>query len=83
MLLNDTICVLGSEPSGIAIHTLDGWEGPLIAFGIGLIAMIGFIIRGLFLYFLTYEAPKERTINKLLKEEQVKPTNLQWILLKT
>ena len=72
MVLNDTICVLGSEPSNIAIHHLENdWGGPLLATGIGLIAMVGFVIRGLFIYFLTYEAPKERTINNLLKVEQV------------
>ena len=72
MVLNDTICVLGSEPSNIAIHHLaNDWGGPLIATGVGLIAMVGLVIRGLFIYFLTYEAPKERTINNLLKVEQV------------
>ena len=71
MVLNDTICVLGSETSDIAVHNLEHWQGPLIAFVILLIASIGFFIRGLFIYFLTYEAPKERTINNLLKDEQV------------
>ena len=70
-MLNDTICVLGSETSDIAVHNLENWQGPLIAFVIVLIASIGFFIRGLFIYFLTYEAPKERTINSLLKDEQV------------
>ena len=71
MVLNDTICVLGSETSEIAVHNLEKWQGSLIVFVIFLIAFIGFIIRGLFIYFLTYEAPKERTINSLLKDEQV------------
>ena len=71
MVLNDTICVLGSETSDIVVHNLEKWQGPLIAIGIVLIASIGFIIRGFFIYFLTYEAPKERTINNLLKDEQV------------
>ena len=73
MVLNDTICVLGSEPSNIATHHLENdWGGPLIATGIGLIAGVGFVIRGLFIYFLTYEAQKDRTINTLIYEEQVR-----------
>ena len=71
MALNETICVLDSEPSDIETLNLDKWEGSLIAIGLGLVAIVGFIIRGLFIYYLTYEAQKDRTINTLMYDEQV------------
>ena len=71
MSLNDTICVIESELSDIKILNLTIWEGSLITLGLGLVATVGFVIRGLFIYFLTYEAQKDRTINTLIYEEQV------------
>ena len=71
MSLNDTICVNESEPSDIKILNLTIWEGSFITLGLGLVATVGFVIRGLFIYFLTYEAQKDRTINTRIYEEQV------------
>ena len=71
MSLNDTICVIESELSDIKILNLTIWEGSLITLGLGLVATVGFVIRGLFIYFLTYEAQKDRTVNTLIYEEQV------------
>ena len=72
MALNETICVLGSEPSDIEALNLGKWVGSLIAIGLLLVAVVGFVIRGLFIYYLTYEAQKDRTINTLIYDEQVK-----------
>lgn len=72
MALNDTICVIGSETSDIEILNLSNWEISLIVIGLCLVAIVGFVIRGLFIYFLTYEAQKDRTINTLIYEEQVR-----------
>ena len=71
MALNETICVLGSEPSDIEALNLGKWVGSLIAIGLLLVAVVGFVIRGLFIYYLTYEAQKDRTINTLIYDEQV------------
>ena len=59
MALNETICVLGSEPSDIETLNLGKWVGSLIAIGLILVAVVGFVIRGLFVYYLTYEAQKD------------------------
>ena len=41
---------------------------------LALLAFVGFVIRGLFIYYLTYEAQKDRTINELIYDEQVSKT---------
>ena len=48
-----------------------------ITLGILIIAFIGFAIRGLFIYYLSFEAPKERPINSLMLHDQVR-TNLNY-----
>ena len=70
-MLNNTICLLNPKPSGLDVLNIDGWQAVGLTIGIGVIAIIGFIARGLFIYFLTYEAPKDRPINVLMFEEQV------------
>ena len=72
MMLNDTICLMNAKPSGLDVLNIDGWQAVGLTIGIGVIAIIGFIARGLFIYFLTYEAPKDRPINVLMFEEQVR-----------
>ena len=71
-MINETICVKESEPSEVEILDLERWEGIGIALGIGLIAFTGFLVRGLFIYYLKYEAPKDRPINSLMFHEQVR-----------
>ena len=71
-MINETICVKDSESSDVEILDLERWEGFGIALGIGLIASTGFIVRGLFIYYLKYEAPKDRPINSLMFHEQVR-----------
>ena len=61
MALNETICILGSEHSDIETLNLGKWVGSLIATGLVLVAVVGFVVRGLFIYYLTYEAQKDRT----------------------
>lgn len=69
---NETIWVVESKPSDVEILNQGRLEGIGIVFGIGLIAFIGFIVRGLFIYFLKYEAPKDRPINSLMFFDQVR-----------
>ena len=74
MILNDTdtgICALDAESSDVDVLDIGDMQGVGLATGLAIIAVFGFIIRGLFIYYLTYEAPKERPINSLMFEEQV------------
>ena len=71
MALNETISVLASQPSDVGILNLDKWVGISISAGLAFLAFVGFVIRGLFIYYLTYEAQKDRTINALILDEQV------------
>ena len=71
-MINETICVVESESSDVEILNIGILEGMGIALGIGLIAFVGFIARGLFIYYLKYEAPKDRPINSLMFHDQVK-----------
>ena len=78
MILNDTdtgICVLDVESSDVDVLDISDTQGVGLATGLAIVAFIGFIIRGLFIYYLTYEAPKERPINSLMYEEQVRFCN--------
>ena len=72
MMLNNTICLLNAKPSRLYVLNIDGWQAVSLTIGIGIIAIIGLIARGLFIYFLTYEAPKDRPINVLMFEAQVR-----------
>ena len=68
---NETIGVVESEPSDVEILNQGILEGIGIALGIGLIAFVGFITRVLIIYYLKYEAPKDRPINSLMFHDQV------------
>ena len=71
MFHNETICVVDSKPSNLEILEIGKWYGIGLASGISIIGFIGFVIRGLFIYFLKYEAPKDRPINNLIFNDQV------------
>ena len=75
-MINETICVVESESSDVEILNIGILEGMGIALGIGLIAFVGFIARGLFIYYLKYEAPKDRPINSLMFDDQVRHYSL-------
>ena len=72
MFHNETICVVDSKPSNLEILEIGKWYGIGVATGISVIGFIGFVIRGLFIYFLKYEAPKDRPINSLMFHDQVR-----------
>ena len=46
-------------------------KGISLAIGISIVALVGIIIRGLFIYYVKYAAPKERPINTLMLYDQV------------
>ena len=63
MFLNETICVLESDYSGQKVQDVGPWIGNGIALTLVIVAILGFVIKGLFIYYIKYEAPKERPIN--------------------
>ena len=73
---NETISVVESKPLDVEVYNQGRLEGIGIASGIGLIAFIGFVARGLFIYYLKYEAPKDRPINSLMFYDQVRPQSI-------
>ena len=57
--------------SNVATLIVGSLEGIGIAFGIGAISSIGLAIKGLFIYYIKYRAPKERPINTLMLYDTV------------
>lgn len=73
MFLNETICVLESEYSGQEVQDVGTGIGIGIALTLVVVAVVGFVIKGFFIYYIKYEAPKERPINTMISIEQVSP----------
>ena len=71
-MYNESICIVESQLSNEKIFEMGKLQGGGIALGLGIVAGIGSIVRGLFIYFLKYEAPKERPINTLMLHDQVR-----------
>ena len=73
MFVNGTICVVESDYSGQKVQDVGLWIGNGIALTLVIVAVLGFVIKGLFIYYIKYEAPKERPINTMVSIEQVSP----------
>ena len=71
-MCNETIFIVESQLSNEKIFEVGELQGGGIALVLGIVAGIGFIVRGLFIYFIKYEAPKERPINSLMLHDQVR-----------
>ena len=71
MFLNETICVLESEYSGQEVQDVGTGIGIGIALTLVVVAVVGFVIKGLFIYYIKYEAPQERPINTMILSDQV------------
>ena len=52
-------------------------EGISLAIVISIVALVGIIIRCLFIYYVKYAAPKERPINTLMLYDQVRNMHSQ------
>ena len=73
MSINNTI-VVNQTAHGASIGLLfevTELQSVGIALGLGLVAMVGIIVRCLFLYYIKYHAPKQRPLNKLIAYDQV------------
>ena len=71
MFSNETICILDSEYSSQKIQEVGTLYGIVIASIVGILAMVGLVIRGIFIYYIKYEAPGDRPINALILSDQV------------
>ena len=84
MFLNETICVLESDYSGQEVQDLETWSAIGITLVLVLVAALGFVIKGFFIYYIKYEAPKERPINTMiLAKRSSKSTKRQIIQMIT
>ena len=71
MFSNETISILESDYSGLEIQKVGKWNGIGIASVISMIAIVGSVIRGIFIYYIKYEAPGKRPINSMMLSDQV------------
>ena len=71
MFSNETICILDSEYSSQKIQEVGTLYGIVIASIVGILAMVGLVIRGIFIYYIKYEALGDRPINALILSDQV------------
>ena len=71
MFSNETICILDSEYSSQKIQEVGTLYGIVIASIVGILATVGLVIRGIFIYYIKYEALGDRPINALILSDQV------------
>ena len=67
----ESIQVLHSSLSIVGILNIGTFLGVLTCLGLGLVAFVGLGLKGLFVYYITFEAPKDRPYNTLLLIDQV------------
>ena len=72
MFSNETISIVESEHSGLDVHEVGTWGGIGIFLILGAIALLGSVIRGVFIYYIKYEAPGDRPINSMIMCDQVR-----------
>ena len=58
--------IIESAPSNVAILHLDSFILIPLALVVGIISFIGIFIKGLFVYYIKYKAPKDRPINRMI-----------------
>ena len=71
MFPNETICVLKSGDSGQQIYNVGTVNGISTSIVVGTISFLGLIIKGFFIFYIKYEAPRERPINTMILSDQV------------
>ena len=71
MLDMESIQVLHSSLSTVGILNIGTNLGVFSCLGLGLVAFVGLALKALFVYYIKFEAPKERPYNTLLLIDQV------------
>ena len=71
MMFLNTTCFSNLELSNVKLFDMTVFGTIGVGVVIGVTALIGFIIRMLFLYYICYQAPKDRPINTLIFYDQV------------
>ena len=71
MVGNVTIGIVDMSVSKVEILDVGPSQGLAISIGLILIVLVGLVIKGLFVYYIWYEAPKERPINTMILFDQV------------
>ena len=71
MFPNETICALESGYSGQEIYNVGPGNGITTSIAVGTISVLGLVIKGLFIFYIKYEAPRERPINYMILSDQV------------
>ena len=67
----DEIQILESNLSYVTILHLNPLNSIALAFVVGIISLIGILIKCLFMYYAKYKAPKDRPINRMIFLDQV------------
>ena len=75
MFLDKTICILESDFCGQEDQDLETWSAIGITLVLGIVTALGFVIKGVFIYYIKYEAPIERPINTMILSDQVSLLN--------
>ena len=68
----EDIQIIESKQSNVAILHLNSFISITLAIAIGIMSFIGISIKGLFMYYVQYKAPKDRPINRMIFFDQVR-----------
>ena len=68
----EDIQIIESKQSNVAILHLNSFISITLAIAIGIMSFIGISIKGLFMYYVRYKAPKDRPINRMIFFDQVR-----------
>ena len=77
---NVTIAVLESQISNVTLLDKGYLEGTGMALVVGGIGAVGFVVRLLFIYYIKFEAQKERPINTLMLHDQVRLSKFEFLI---
>ena len=58
--------------SNVSMYEQDGTSTIITTIGLSTAAMIMFVTRGTLIYYIKYEAPRDRPINKMMLWDQVR-----------
>ena len=67
----EEIQIIKSNESNVNILHLNSFTSIALAVVVGTISLIEIFIKGLFMYYVKFKAPKDRPINKMIFFDQV------------